>query len=141
MDEVTIPKPLSGPEIIEAVCFKIRENLNKNGLLAGHIAYGAFSFDATIKINFNNPTSTIKEALGFAKGAEGEVDPEAENVTEDIQIHEAEAPPNQVRRDTEQGVPAMVKTPQGGTTEKRLKYERKEPAKHEGNPTTKSARR
>lgn len=126
MDETTIAKPLSGPEVIEAICYKIRENLNKNCLLAPHSAYGAFSFDATIKINFNNPTSLVREAMGFANGSDGAVDQTAETVEENIQIKEAEAPPNQIRRDTEQGVPAMIKTPQGGTTEKRLKYERKD---------------
>lgn len=127
MNETTFAKPLSGPEIIEAVIYKIRENLQKNCLLAPHSGYGAFSFDATVKINFNNPTSHIKDAMGFAKGGDGDFDENAENVGETVTIHGDEEPPNQVRRDTEQGVPAMVKTPQGGTEEKRLKYQKKEP--------------
>lgn len=127
MDETTIPKPLSGPEIIDAICFKVRENLNKNCLLAPHSAYGAFSYDAKVTITFVNPTSHIKEALGFASGSGGEPQDVIETSTEVIDMHADPQPPNQVRRDTEQGVPARVKTPQGGVEERKLKYERKEP--------------
>lgn len=126
MDETTIAKPLSGPEIVEAICYKMRENLNKNCLLAPHSAYAAFSFDATVKINFVNPTSMVKEALGFAKGSDGEVQEVTDSLDEVVDIHEDAVPPNQVRRDTEQGVPVRVKTPQGGVEEKKLKYERKD---------------
>lgn len=126
MDETTIPKPLAGPEIIEAVVFKIRENLNKNCLLAPHAAYGAFSFDAKVTITFVNPTSMVKEALGFASGTGGEPQDVVESSTEVIDIHEDAAPPNAVRRDTGQGIPVRVKTPQGGVEERKLKYERKD---------------
>src|SRR5258706_10417609 len=99
MDQTTLPKPLSGPEIIRAIQYKVGENLSKNCLLAPHSAYGAFSFDVTIKIKFNNPTSTVKEAIGFANRSEGVVDPNAETVEENIEFNESEAPPNQIRRD------------------------------------------
>lgn len=126
MDETTIPKALSGPEIIEAVVYKMRENLSKNCLLAPHCAYAAFGFDATVKINFVNPTSSIKEAQGFAIGSGGEVPAdEVEQLSETVKMHEDAEPPNKVRRDTGQGIPAMVKTPQGGTTETKLKYQKK----------------
>lgn len=127
MDETTIAKPLSGPEIIEAIKYKIGENLSKNCLLAGHSAYAAFSFDATVKINFVNPTSMVKEALGFAKGSDGEVQEVTDSLDEVVDIHEDAVPPNQVRRDTGQGVPVRVKTPQGGIEDKKLIYAKKEP--------------
>ena len=127
MNEVTIVRPLTGPEIIEAICYKLRENLEKNCLLSPHQAYPGVAFEAKVDIHFTNPASYVKEAVGFASGKEGEIDPSQPTVQETVTVKQGDTSPNELRRDTDQGVPALVKTPQGKVEEKRLRYQRKEP--------------
>lgn len=125
MQEMTIAKPLTGPEIIEAICFKMRESLSKNCLLAGHQAYAGFSFDAKVELHFNNPASYVKEAMGFAKGSDGDTTPTEGDLSDTVVMHEPEASPNEVRRETEQPVPAIATSPSGKKEEVKLKYQRK----------------
>ena len=123
MNEMTIAKPLSGPEIIEAIVYKIRENLGKNTLLSPHRAYKSFSFDNVLTINLNSQCLPVEQAMGFAKGgSDGEHNGEETTI---INQSQPALSPNEVRRDTEQGVPVLVKTPQGKVEEKRLKYAKK----------------
>jgi hypothetical protein len=122
--EKTLAKPLSGSEIVEAILFRIRERLGKDCFLAPHIAYGSFSFQAEIRVQFQNTGTAIKETFVRANDQGGDVT-EAEMRSFDVTVTDEPKAPNEVRVETGQGVPTIVTKPQGGIEEKRVKYDPK----------------
>lgn len=120
----TIPKPLSGEEIVEAIVTKIRAQLNRDCYLAKHIAYGSFSFQADIRVQFQRTGTSIKETNAVVHGMGGDLT-EAEMESVDLKVEDVEKPPNQVRVETGQGVPALVAKPTGGVQERKIKYANK----------------
>lgn len=119
--EKTLAKPLAGSEIIEAIVSKIRSQLSRDCFLAPHIAYGSFAFQADIRIQFQNTQTAIKETRVPVNGTGGDVN-ESEMKAADVHVEAEPQPPNQVRVETGQGVPALVAKPTGGVQEKKIKY-------------------
>ena len=127
-NEKTIAKPLSGQEVLDAIIFKIREQMRRDCFLASHIAYDSYSFQGTIRIQFQKTGTAIKETNITARGKGGEQsDRQMESV--DVEVSDEPKPPNEVREETGQGIPALVTKPTGGVEEKKLKYQIPDPGK------------
>jgi hypothetical protein len=121
-NERTLAKPLSGLEVIEAIVSTVRTQLQKDCFLAPHMAYPSYSFTAKIDIQFQG--SRIAGTTAHVKDAAGERVPNLPETTESVELSESPKPPNEVRRDTNQGVPVQVKTPSGRLEEKKVRYAR-----------------
>lgn len=128
--ERTVAKPLSGAEVVEAIVHRIRQQLQRDCFLAGHLAYASFSMQAQIRVQFQNTGTAIKETTVHANEQGGQVT-DAEMKSVDVDVTSEPQPPNQARIETGQGVPAVVTRPQGGVEEKKLKY---------GNPPMKTSK-
>lgn len=122
--ERTLAKPLSGTEVIEAIVTSIRRQLSKDCYLAPHMAYGSYSFQADLQIQFQ--ASRITGTQTHVTGGEGELDPE-KTESANISISDEPKPPNEVRVDSGQPVPTLTKTPAGRVEERAVKYERRPP--------------
>lgn len=121
--ERVLAKPLSGTEVIEAIVSRLREQLQKDCFLAGHMAYSAFSFKCSIDIKFQ--ASRIEGTSTQVSGSLGEEDLEQPIATETVEVSDEPKPPNEVRRESGQDVPVLAKTPQGRLEERKVRYERK----------------
>jgi hypothetical protein len=120
-NEKTLAKPLSGGEIIEAIVSKIRQQMQRDCFLAPHIAYASFSFQATVRVQFQNTGTAIKETMVTSTGLGGEVS-NADMESAEVEVSDEPKPPNDVRVESGQGVPALVTKPTGGVEEKKIKY-------------------
>lgn len=120
--ERTLARPLSGEEVIEAIGAKIKEQLRRDCFLAPHMAYGSFSFTAKIEIKFQG--SRIEGTQATVSGGEGVLTPDVPTTEVHSTASAEPQPPNEVRRETGQGVPVVTKGPSGRLEEKRVKYER-----------------
>ena len=123
MSERVIPEMLSGEEIIDAVCYKVRQKLLRDCFLNASSAYESFEGKITIHLRMSD--------LGRYPAVDVEVPVKlGEPVKEGAPVVEAEfeiekEPPNVVRRDTEQGVPALVETGDGKKEIRHLRYSAK----------------
>jgi hypothetical protein len=121
MQEKTLPKPLSGLEVRKAILAKIEQKLSQDCTLREIEAYPSFSFDATIAIRFQTLGKTNSTEVR-AMDAGGEVVEGLPVEVEHVQVADAEKPPNQVRLESQQGIPTLTKTPAGKVKEERPKY-------------------
>ena len=121
MLEKTIAKPLSGLEVKEAILDRIRKQMNADCTLRDIEAYGAFSFYCTLTVNFQTLGATKATSIELT-GIEGEVDPEIPEESETITATDVERPPNEVRRDSGQGIPVLTKDEHGHMVEKTVNY-------------------
>lgn len=125
-NEKTLAKPLSGEEVMEAITFKIRDAMRRDCFLAPHIAYDSYSFQATVRVQFQKTGTAIKETSVTTRGKGGdETDEPIEAV--DVEVSDEPKPPNDVRVETGQGVPTHVTKPSGGVEEKKVKYATPQP--------------
>jgi hypothetical protein len=118
--EVSIPKALSGAEIIEAIKHDVGQMLSHDDRLYPHVAYSGF--EAHITIQIRTPASMIPgidRELTIEKGDVTDLE-ETPSITastdRDIQ------PPNQVRMETNQPLPVLVTNEKGQTHEKFVPY-------------------
>jgi hypothetical protein len=124
MSENVVAEPLSGAEIIEAVCFKLKEQLARDCFLSPNSAYEYFSAKIEVKITavdcgrVANSTATVKHVVGDEEAVPAYI----VESTEDI----PRMAPNVVRRETEQPVPVTVADTSGKTERKNVKYQRQE---------------
>lgn len=114
--EVSIAKPLSGSECLEACLTRLRESLGKDDRFQSHMAYSGFR--AIIEFKFYPQLSFIppveKDVVVAERGQEGiEAEPTVD-VTIDIPL----APPNQVREEAGMPTPVLVTDGEGRSTEK-----------------------
>lgn len=116
--ETTLPKPLSGAEMAEAICFDIKQALLNDATFAEHLAYSSYSFKGTIHVTM--PSAMRVEYERPIEGGQGEVPADATTVT--VEASRAEQPPNEVRFETEQPIPIMVSDDKGRVTETTKSY-------------------
>jgi hypothetical protein len=129
MSENVVAEPLSGSEIIEAVCFKLKEQLARDCFLSPNSAYEYFSAKIEVKITavdcgrVANAGATVRHTVGDADAVVlGGNDGYDVTSTEDI----PRMAPNVLRRETEQPVPVTVADTSGKTERKNVKYQRQE---------------
>jgi len=130
--EEAIVEPLSGREIIEAICHQVRVQLQRDCYLSPNSAYEHFI--AEIKINLKavdcGRIAEVNANLAVVQGpAPDPDDPEAAARTD---IHQTVTtmdpqPPNVVRKETGQPVPVLVDYGSGNKERKTVKYDQKKP--------------
>ena len=125
MSENAAAIPLAGSEIVEAIAFKLKEQLARDCYLSPNAAYEYFTGEITVKIiavdcGRQAPvTVTIEVAKGDPAALESGEGYKIES-TEDIE----KQAPNVVRRETGQSVPVTVADGAGKTETKNVKYQR-----------------
>jgi len=124
-NEVAVPEPLSGTEVIEAIVFKVREQLRRDCYLSPNSAYEYFKAKIRIEI------AAID--CGNERGVKADIDVELREQPEiaDLQTETSDEivdrmPPNVVRRETEQPVPVVTQDAVGKQEQRRVKYARTE---------------
>lgn len=106
--EKSIPMPLTGEEIQEAVLFKLREAMQKNCHLHLGNAYTSAKIDISVKMVLfdygrevhNNEAATVELDSGLP--------PESEPETVEASVTMEPVPPNQFRQESDQAVPVAT---------------------------------
>src|SRR5271167_2287602 len=117
--EVSIAKPLSGTECLEAILYKIRETFQKDERFFGHMAYTGFT--AEVVFNFypqNSFIPPVERPLYIEVGDPTPV--EEHNALNEI-VSLPLAPPNKVREDADLPTPVLVTHNDGTFEEKWIK--------------------
>lgn len=124
-NEESVPEPLSGTEIIDAIVFKVREQLRRDCFLSPNSAYEYFSGKIHIEVTAVDcgREAPIVTDIDLTKGSAPDVnDPNLYDVESDENLERQ--PPNVVRKETEQGVPVLTEDASGEKEIKRVKYQR-----------------
>jgi hypothetical protein len=111
--EVSIAKPLSGPECLEACLYALKTALSKDDRFMNHVAYTGFT--ASIDFKFRPAMSfvpDVERTVDVGAGDQSNIGPET---TEHIEI--AKRPPNQVREEADMPQPVLVTDGQGQSRE------------------------
>ena len=125
--EVSIAKPLSGTECLEAILYKIRETFSKDERFFGHMAYTGFT--AEVVFNFYPQNSFIPPIERIMHIEVGEpVDVEDYDAKDEV-VSLPLAPPNKVREDSDLPTPVLV-THNDGTFEEKWIKRRGRPPKN-----------
>ena len=126
MSEMTIAQPLSGEEIIESLLDKLRQKLRQDCFLSPMMAYESYEADITIKIKSVDCGRIPESTAEIHEQSENPVDEKSENFALDqMDIHLAAAPPNQVRQETGLPIPTLVEGADGKRDIRNVKYQRK----------------
>ena|SRR5271156_236856 len=117
--EVSIAKPLSGTECLEAILYRLRETFSKDERFFSHMAYTGFT--AKIGFEFFPQNSFIPPVQREVSVIEGETDDLSKTPTIDETITLDLAPPNKVREDADLPTPVLVTHNDGTFEEKWIK--------------------
>lgn len=117
--EVSVAKPLSGTEALDACLYELRRLLSRDGRFQSHMAYQAFRAEIDFKfypaVGFTPP---VERKLEITQGDQSEVE---ENPTVEESLEIPVRPPNQVREESEMPTPVLVTDAMGKTEEKWVK--------------------
>lgn len=122
MADVSIPKQLTGPEVLESILFELRQKLRMNGRFSSHMAYPGYQAEVSLK---------FYPAASFVPGFEQVVELKTENppppggyvlfseaATVEELIKIPIRPPNQVREDSGMPTPILTQDEHGNMVEK-----------------------
>jgi hypothetical protein len=120
MTEQTIAQALSGEEIVNAILDKVKTALIRNCDLNPALAYDTFDATIQLQIRMKDSGRVVNVDGKVAVASEEPVDDNA--FLHEAEIHIGEAPPNQVRRDTNQPIPTLVTDGDGKHSVKPVRY-------------------
>ncbi len=133
MSEVSIPEPLTGTEVIEAIAYRanemVREVLQRDCFLSANSAYEAFECKIMVKIKARDCGRFVEVDQDIVVGEGTIQDTDVNVVQEETGAMFSEAPPNVVRAETEQPVPVMIGDTAGNQERKTVKYKKRETVK------------
>lgn len=122
MPEKSLPLHLNGEEIIEAVVAKIRERMRKDCFLNSTTAYDWFRAEVSIHVLMND-SGRRPEVSVNVQTSEGEMPTADDSVkVAESSFKMQEAPPNQVRIESNQPVPVLSTGGDGKAEVKRASY-------------------
>ena len=141
MSEKSIVEPLSGTEVIDAMAYKLKEQLKRDCFLSANMAYE--SFEATIyvalKLKDIGHQPEVVKTIKVNGGAP--IPASFKDPAEAALVHEERSedgfsgePANDVRVETGQPVPVLVENSDGKKEIKRVHYQRAKPARTDPNP-------
>ena len=105
-NEVSIAKPLSGPECIEACLHALKATLSKDDRFMNHVAYAGFS--ASIDFKFRPSMSFVPNVERTVEVNEGSQEELSEQPTVEEKVELGLRPPNQVREEADMPQPVLV---------------------------------
>lgn len=114
--EVSIAKPLSGPECVEACLAALRKAISRDDRFSSHMAYSGFR--AEINLKFYPVLSFIPPVDRDVVLEEGDVEGVETEPTVELTAVLEPAPPNKVREDAEMPQPVLVTEQDGKSHEK-----------------------
>jgi hypothetical protein len=120
MSERTIPEPLSGSEIVDRITHKVKQMLLQDCYLNPIAAYGWFSCGIHIEMIADDAGREVEVKIDVKEETSPTVPENSTRTQADGFIEKA--PPNQVRQDSDQRVPAVVHDSQGNQKLERIKY-------------------
>jgi hypothetical protein len=115
--EKSLNEPLSGEEIKDVICQRIRQSLDKNSTLADDVAYPGFGVDFGITITFTRSPTSGTQAWG--RFGEGEPGKDADQIHGNYQTDH----PDLARQDHDMEIPVMAQGP-AGPVKKKVKIEK-----------------
>lgn len=130
MQETTLPKPLSGHELIDAICYDIKQALLRDSHFGSHIAYPCYAFTGNLTVR--TPRGVTQEFSRPVEGASYGATPLLAAAADDGEMAMVEVaasrdatvpemPPNQVRYETDQPIPVLLTDPETGRTRETVK--------------------
>lgn len=124
MPETTINTQLSGTEVIEAIVDNVRSKLQRDCFLNANSAYDFFKARILIDIDLHDMGTDVpvKSVVEVVHGDRPEDETEVQ--TNHASVIVEEAPPNDVRVQTGQGVPTLVTDVSGKQELTRIRYGR-----------------
>src|ERR1700692_3298169 len=123
--EVSLAKPLSGSECLEAILYRLRETFSKDERFFSHMAYTGFT--AKIGFEFYPQNSFIPPVQREIEIPIGEVGDLSETSLVDESITFDLAPPNKVREDADLPTPVLLTHNDGTFEEKWIKRRGRRP--------------
>jgi len=126
MSEVSIAKPISGPEALESCLSELRKTLSKDDRFTNHMAYAGFI--ARIEFKFYPQLSFIPPVEREIEIKEGETESTEESPTVSETVEIPLRSPNQVRKDADLPQPILVTDAKGQSHEEWKKVADKPPA-------------
>lgn len=123
MPELTLAQPLSGTEVIEAVCDKIRTMLRQDCFLSPNLAYETFSANIKVSIKATDCGRTVEVDQVVAVGSDKEPDDDAALMESEANLYNR--PPNEVRLESGLPIPTLVEDSSGQQQVKHVKYSKK----------------
>lgn len=122
MAEQVINLPLSGEEIVIAVCDRLAQSLRRDCRLQTTKAYETFRAEVSVKIFANDIGSYSEIEADVTVGASADEVADVDGVEGGFAMEEK--PPNEVRVESGQGVPVLTLDEEGRPDIKRIKYSR-----------------
>ena len=122
MSERTIAEPLSGDEVLEVICDKIRMALRKDCNLNPALAYEAFSGEISISLRLKDSGRAPEVKASVSVRSE---EPVLEDTfLEQTEIALQEMPPNVVRQQAGLPLPTLVEDQNGRREVRKVRYAR-----------------
>ena len=119
--EKSVPLPLTGEEIQEAVLFKLRECMQKSCHLHLGNAYTSAKIDISVKMILFDYGREVRNNEIAQVELDSTLPPESEPVVAEETLTVDPMPPNQLRHETDQAVPVPTVV-DGKKTIRHLKY-------------------
>jgi hypothetical protein len=113
--EVSIAKPLSGPECLESCLHALRMALSRDDRFMNHVAYTGFT--ATIDFKFRPSMSFVPDVERTVIVEEGDQTELEKEPTVEARVELTQRPPNQVREEAGMKQPVLVTDGQGNSRE------------------------
>jgi len=110
--EVSIAKPLSGTESLDACLASLRAVLAKDDRFSSHIAYKGFTATIDFKFSPHMSFAMIPDVERTIEVSEGEIEGDAEETVE-VEVELPVRPPNQVLEEAGLPQPVLVTGDQG----------------------------
>lgn len=117
MVEISLPKQLSGPEVVESILAELRKKLRVNGRFHPHMAYAGYR--AEVQVKFYPAASLIPPAnyrVELEQVPSGATLSESATVEAEVEI--PVRPPNKVREEAGLPTPVLTQDNQGNAVEK-----------------------
>ena len=125
MSEEVLNTPLGGDEIIEAILYRVREQLTRDCFLSPNSAYEKFSGKIHIEVLVVDGDRSLGVTRDMTVTLGEPIDVNDEPIlgvsTEIIE----EEPPNVVRRESEQAIPVLTDDGTGKKEMRKVKYKRR----------------
>lgn len=122
MAEQTLAQPLSGEEIVQAIQWHLGEILQKQCHLNPALAYESFSADIRVSVRLKDLGREIYSETKFRKSSDPPPGEDAALIEAEKHLHDA--PPNEVRMQTDQSIPVLTTNAEGKKEIKNVKYEK-----------------
>jgi len=120
---ITLKKAIGAAELRKAILFDLEKSMCRDCNLADHMSYGSAKFKIRVDVELYDATSgKVINTAHEAKLQEGEITEDEDGEKYNFELLRDHQGPNELRKETEQGIPTLVKDEDGKVTEKAITY-------------------